>query len=103
MCLRSISGAKKWGRFIRFGAMAAPLELDLVWTDADTGGTKVRDHLKVVGSCASAVMVGISYRDIYDLFVMLRDVIPMLLLLAYLASGVYRRSLQQSSVQTRRE
>ena len=79
MCLRSISGAKKWGRFIRFGATAAPLEPDLVWTDADTGGTKVRDHPKVVGSCASAAMVGISYRDIYDLFLMLRDVIPMLL------------------------
>ena len=79
MCLRSISGAKKWGRFIRFGATAAPLEPDLVWTDADTGGTKVRDHPKAVGSCASAAMVGISYRDIYDLFLMLRDVIPMLL------------------------
>ena len=44
--------------FIRFGATAAPLEPDLVWTVANTGGTKVRDHLKVVhGSCASAVMV----------------------------------------------
>ena len=32
---------------------------------ADTGGTKVRDHPKVVGTCASAAMVGISYRDIY--------------------------------------
>jgi hypothetical protein len=28
-------------------------------------------------------MVGISYRDIYDLFLMLRDVIPMLLPLFY--------------------
>ena len=55
------------------------MEPDLVWTDADTGGTKVRDHPKVVGSRASAAMVGISYRDIYDLFLMLRDVIPMLL------------------------
>ena len=40
MCLRSVSGEKKWGRFIHFGATAAPLESDLVWTDADTGGTK---------------------------------------------------------------
>ena len=79
MCLRSISGAKKWGSFIRYGTTAAPLEPDLVWTDTDTGGTKVRDYPKAVGSCASAAMVGISYRDIYDLFLMLRDVIPMLL------------------------
>ena len=70
---------KKWGRFIRYGTTAAPLEPDLVWTDTDTGGTKVRDYPKAVGSCASAAMVGISYRDIYDLFLMLRDVIPMLL------------------------
>ena len=60
------------GRFIRFGVTAAPLEPDLDWTDADTGGTKVRDHSKVVGSCASAAMVGISYWDIYDLFLTLR-------------------------------
>ena len=58
----------------RFGTTAAPLEPDLVRTDTDTGGTKVRDHPKAVGSCASAAMVGISYRDIYDLFLMLRDV-----------------------------
>ena len=51
MCLRSISGAKKVeSRFIRFSATAAPLDPDLVWTDANTGGTKVRDHPKVVGS-----------------------------------------------------
>ena len=25
---------RKWGRFIHFGATAAPLELDLVWVDA---------------------------------------------------------------------
>ena len=70
---------KKWERFKRYGTTAAPLEPDLVWTDTDTGGTKVRDYPKAVGSCASAAMVGISYRDIYDLFLMLRDVIPMLL------------------------
>ena len=46
---------KKWGRFIRFGATAAPLEPDLVWTDADTGGTTVRDHPKAVGSCAKCL------------------------------------------------
>ena len=66
------------GSLYRFGVRTAPLEPDLVWTDADTGRTKVRDHPKVVGSCASAAMVGISYRDIYDMFLMLRDVIPML-------------------------
>ena len=70
---------KKWESFKRYGTTAAPLEPDLVWTDTDTGGTKVRDYPKAVGSCASAAMVGISYRDIYDLFLMLRDVIPMLL------------------------
>ena len=63
---------EKWGRFIRFSATAAPLEPDLVWVDADTGETKVRDHPKTVGSCASAAMVGVSYRDIYDMFLMLR-------------------------------
>ena len=88
MCLRSISGAKKkWGRFIRFGTTAAPLEPDLVWNDTDTGGTKVRDHPKALGSCASAVMVGLSYRDIYDLFLMLMDVIPILLPLFYRTRG----------------
>jgi hypothetical protein len=71
---------KKWESFKRYGTTAAPLEPDdLVWTDTDTGGTKVRDYPKAVGSCASATMVGISYRDIHDLFLMLRDVIPMLL------------------------
>ena len=79
MCLRSISGAKKWESFKRYGTTAAPLEPDLVWADTDTGGTKVRDHPKTVGSWASAAMVGISYRDIYDLFLMRRDVILMLL------------------------
>ena len=78
---------KKWDRFIRFGTAAAPLEPDLVWTDTDTGGTKVRDHPKAAGSCASAAMVGISYRDIYDLFLMLRDVIPMHLVLPHLLVG----------------
>ena len=79
MSLRSVSSAKKWSHFIRFGATAAPLEPDFVWIDANTGRTNVRDHPKAVGSCASAAMVGISYRDIYDLFLMLRNVIPMLL------------------------
>ena len=37
MYLRSISLAHtKWGRFIRFGATAAPLEPNLDWVDADT-------------------------------------------------------------------
>ena len=63
MCLMSMSGATKGGRCIRFGAMAALLEPDLVWVDTDTGGTKVRDHPKAVRSCASAAMVGVSYRD----------------------------------------
>ena len=42
-----------------FGATAAPLELPFVWADADsdTGRTKVRDHLKPMGLCASAPMV----------------------------------------------
>ena len=71
--LRSISGAKKWGRFIRFGATAAPLEPDLVWTDADTGGIKVCDHPKVVGSCASAVMVGISCIGTYTTCYLVSD------------------------------
>ena len=48
------------------------------FADSDTGGTKVRDHPKAVGACASAAMVGISYRDMYDMFLMLRDIIPML-------------------------
>ena len=62
-----MSGAKKWDCFIRFGATASPLdslEPDLVWVDADTGGTKVCGHPKAVGSCASAAMVGLPYRDI---------------------------------------
>ena len=53
--------AQKSDRFIRFGATAAPLEPDLVWIDANTGRTNVRDHPKAVGSCASAAMVGIPY------------------------------------------
>ena len=78
MYLRSICGPHTVGRFMRFGATAAPLEPDLVWVDANTGRTKVRDHSKPVGPCSSAVMVGISYGDIYDTCLMLRDVIPML-------------------------
>ena len=62
MCLRSFSGgAKKVGRFILSATRIAPPWNHLVWTGADTGGTKVRDHPKVVESCASAAMVGISY------------------------------------------
>ena len=67
---------QKWDRFIRFGATAAPLEPDLVRVDSDTGRTKVRDYPKPVGSCASAMMVGIPYRDVYDTILMLRDVHP---------------------------
>ena len=55
----------------------APLEPPLVWVDPDTGRTKVRDHPKPVGSCASAAMGRIPYSDLYDTIMMLRDVIPM--------------------------
>ena len=50
---RSIYGAKKWARLIRFGATAAPLDPDLAWVDTDMGRTKVRDYPKPVESCAS--------------------------------------------------
>ena len=53
MCLRSISGAKQNGVALYVSASRLlPWEPDLVWTDADTGGTKFRDHPKVVGSRA---------------------------------------------------
>ena len=66
MCLRSISGEKESG--VALNALAPRL---LPWNQTLSGltqirvgvGTKVRDHPKAVGLCASAVMVGISYRD----------------------------------------
>ena len=66
--------AQKVGSLYTFRHYGCSLEPDLVWTDTDTGGTKVRDHPKAVGACASAAMVEISYRDIHDLFLMLRDI-----------------------------
>ena len=71
-----MSGEKKWGRFIRFGATAAPLEPNCVLFKPFLGltpirvrgGTKVRDHPKAVGSCASAVTVRVSYRDVYTTY-----------------------------------
>ena len=63
MCLRSISGAKKSGVALYVSALRLlPWNQTLSGLTPNTGGTKVRDHPKAVGSCASAAMVGISYR-----------------------------------------